>query len=112
MKKNLNSLYRFGKRSSETPTGKPRFATLQGADDAIARLSRPRYHYYMRECWLPKVPFFIVYLDVSTTQIASTYILRLTDSTKINLPGHNIRVYKTNFRKPNAPVQQNVFRKI
>ena len=34
-----------------------------------------------------------------------------TDSTKINRPGHNIRMYWTNFRQPTAHVQQNVFGK-
>ena len=34
-----------------------------------------------------------------------------TDSTKINRPGHNIRMYWTNFRQPTAHVQQNIFRK-
>ena len=34
-----------------------------------------------------------------------------TDSTKINRPGHNIRMYRTNFRQPTAHVQQNIFGK-
>ena len=37
--------------------------------------------------------------------------LRPTDSTKINRPGHNIRMYWTNFRQPTAHVQKNVFGK-
>ena len=35
-----------------------------------------------------------------------------TDSTKINRPGHNIRMYWTNFRQPTAHVKQNIFGKI
>ena len=34
-----------------------------------------------------------------------------TDSTKINRPGHNIRMYWTNFRQPTAHVKQNIFGK-
>ena len=34
-----------------------------------------------------------------------------TDSTKINRPGHNIRMYWTNIRQPTAHVQQNIFGK-
>ena len=34
-----------------------------------------------------------------------------TDSTKINRPGNNIRMYWTNFRQPTAHVQQNIFGK-
>ena len=34
-----------------------------------------------------------------------------TDSTKINRPGHNMRMYRTNFRQPTAHVQQNIFGK-
>ena len=34
-----------------------------------------------------------------------------TDSTKINRPGYNIRMYWTNFRQPTTHVQQNVFGK-
>ena len=34
-----------------------------------------------------------------------------TDSTKINRPEHNIRLYWTNFRQPTAHVQQNIFGK-
>ena len=34
-----------------------------------------------------------------------------TDSTKINRPGHNIRMYRTNFRQPTAHVQRNIFGK-
>ena len=32
-----------------------------------------------------------------------------TDSTKINRPGHNIRMYWTNFWQPTAHVQQYIF---
>ena len=35
----------------------------------------------------------------------------LTDSTKINRPGHNIRMYWTNFRQPTAHIQKNIFGK-
>ena len=35
-----------------------------------------------------------------------------TDSTKINRPEHNIRMYWTNFRQPTAHVQQTIFWKI
>ena len=42
---------------------------------------------------------------------ASQWIPRNTDSTKINRPGHNIHMYWTNFRQPNAHVQQNIFGK-
>ena len=38
--------------------------------------------------------------------------MRITDSTKINRPEHNIRMYWTNFRQPTANVQQNIFGKI
>ena len=34
-----------------------------------------------------------------------------TDSTKINRPGHSIRMYLTKIRKPNAQVQRNIFGK-
>ena len=34
-----------------------------------------------------------------------------TDSTKINRPGYNIRMYWTNFRQPTAHAQQNIFGK-
>ena len=34
-----------------------------------------------------------------------------TDSTKINRPEHNIRMYWTNFWQPSAHVQQNIFEK-
>ena len=34
-----------------------------------------------------------------------------TDSTKINHPGHNIRMYWTNFWQSTAYVQQNIFEK-
>ena len=34
-----------------------------------------------------------------------------TDSTKINRPGHNMRIYWTNFRRPTAHVQQSIFEK-
>ena len=34
-----------------------------------------------------------------------------TDSTKINRPGHNIRMYWTNFRRPTPHVQQSIFGK-
>ena len=37
--------------------------------------------------------------------------IRPTDSTKINRPGHNIRMYLTNFRQSTAHVQQNIFGK-
>ena len=34
-----------------------------------------------------------------------------TDSTKINRPGHNIRIYWTNFWQPTVHVDQNIFEK-
>ena len=34
-----------------------------------------------------------------------------TDSTKVNRPEHNIRMYWTNLRQPTAHVQQNIFGK-
>ena len=34
-----------------------------------------------------------------------------TDSTKINRPGHNIRMYWANFRQPTAHLQQDAFGK-
>ena len=39
------------------------------------------------------------------------WIYFATDSTKINRPGHNIRMYWTNFRQPTAHVQLNIFGK-
>ena len=33
-----------------------------------------------------------------------------TDSTKINRPGHNIRMYWTNFWQPNVHIQQNTLK--
>ena len=36
---------------------------------------------------------------------------QITDSTKINRPGHNIHMYWTNFRQPTAHLQQNIFGK-
>ena len=40
------------------------------------------------------------------------YTIKLgTDSTKINRPGHKIRIYWMNFRQPTAHVQQNIFGK-
>ena len=38
-------------------------------------------------------------------------VTRGTDSTKINRPGHNIRMHWTNFRQPTAHVQHNIFGK-
>ena len=38
-------------------------------------------------------------------------VLKETDSTKINRPDHNIRMYGTNFWHPTAHVQQNIFGK-
>ena len=40
-----------------------------------------------------------------------TLMILNTDSTKINRPEHNIRMYWTNFRQPTAHVQQNIFGK-
>ena len=46
-------------------------------------------------------------LHKSSSWIKTTH----TDSTKINRPEHNIRMYWTNFRQPTAHVQQNIFGK-
>ena len=40
-----------------------------------------------------------------------TCIFHITDSTKINRPGYNIRMYWTNFWQPTVHVQQNMFEK-
>ena len=42
---------------------------------------------------------------------ANRNIQTYTDSTKINRPGHNIRMYWTNFQRPTAYVQKNIFGK-
>ena len=39
------------------------------------------------------------------------YSNQSTDSTKINRPVYSVRMYWTNFRQPNAHVQQNIFGK-
>ena len=39
-------------------------------------------------------------------------VCKATDSTKINRPGPNIRMYWTNFRQPTAHLQQDIFEKI
>ena len=44
-------------------------------------------------------------------EINSWAFLVGTDSTKINRPGHNIRMHWTNFRQPTAHAQQNIFGK-
>ena len=43
--------------------------------------------------------------------MSQTLVVRGTDSTKINRPGHNKRMYWTNFWQPTAHVQQNIFEK-
>ena len=44
-------------------------------------------------------------------ELICSYLHKVTDSTKINRPGHNIRMYWMNFRQPTAHVQQNIFGK-
>ena len=41
----------------------------------------------------------------------SKWVSLSTDPTKINRPGHSIRMYRTNFRQPTAHVQQHIFGK-
>ena len=42
---------------------------------------------------------------------AQLRIISCTDSTKINRPGHNIRMYWPNFWQPTVHVQENIFEK-
>ena len=54
------------------------------------------------------------FCDLTTQTTKNIYRLEQdvgTDSTKINRPGHNIRMYWTNYWEPTAHVQQNIFGK-
>ena len=52
-----------------------------------------------------------VFFNYSWAPFSNFFFLNIhtTDSTKINRPGHNIRMYWTNFWQPTAHVQQNIF---
>ena len=64
---------------------------------------------------LDKSILLIVFIIVVSRNSVHDYVkitYRTTDSTKINRPGHNIRMHWAIFRQPTVHVQQHIFEKI
>ena len=66
---------------------------------------------YQNDLFLGNIVKLLLQLAFLDVRYSFIYLFIYTDSTKINRPGHNIRVYWTNFWQPTAHLKQDIFGK-